>query len=211
MVITGGSGGLGRALAEVFAGASWEVSAPGRDELDVTDLAAVKHYFTSRQVDLLVCAAGIIGDGLLAYQDEATWDAVFSVNYRGAAECAAAVLPEMKAHGCGHIVFISSHSALHPPPGQAAYAASKAALLGLTTALAKKHGSSGIRVNAVLPGFLETKMTAGVSSKRRSQVLGEHMLGSFNTPAAVAGFIRFLHEELPQTSGQVFRLDSRIS
>jgi 3-oxoacyl-[acyl-carrier protein] reductase len=211
VVITGGSGDLGRAIAMAFGGPSEAIQAPGRDELDVSDQESIQSYFKGREIDLLVCAAGIIRDGPLATQKPAIWEQVMAVNFRGAAQCAAAVLPTMVTRGHGHMVFISSHSALHPPAGQAAYAASKAALLGLTTALAEEHGPAGIRVNAVLPGFMQTKMTAEVSSKRREQVLADHALGRFNTPTAVAKFIRFLHRELPHTSGQVFSLDSRIS
>jgi 3-oxoacyl-[acyl-carrier protein] reductase len=210
-VITGGHGDLAQALARELAGPFWDVRAPGRHELDVTDAQSASRYFASQDVNLLVCAAGITRDALLAKQDEATWDDVLAVNFNGAARCAEAVLPRMIAAGHGHIVFISSQSALHPPAGQAAYAASKAALLGLTTALAQEHGAEGIRVNVVLPGFLETRMTTAVSPKRKSQILGDHALRRFNTAAAVAKFIRFLHEELPHTSGQRFHLDSRIS
>ena len=162
-------------------------------------------------MDLLICAAGIICDRPLARLDEIAWDQVLATNYHGAARCAAAALEGMARSGRGHVVFISSHSALRPPAGQAAYAASKAALLGLTAALAKEYGPVGIRVNAVLPGFLETKMTADVTSGRKSQVLSEHVLGRFNTPSAAGKFIRFLHDDLPDTSGQIFRLDSRVS
>lgn len=90
-----------------------------------------------------------------------------------------------------------------------AYATAKAALLGLTTALADEHGPSGLRVNAILPGFLETKMTRAVSGKRKSEVLENHALGRFNTPDAVAAFIFHLQEDLPHTSGRIFQLDSR--
>jgi 3-oxoacyl-[acyl-carrier protein] reductase len=115
----------------------------------------------------------------------------------------------MIARGHGHIVFISSHSAKHPPVGQAAYASAKAALLGLTADLAALHGASNIRINAVLPGFVETRMTENVTETRRKQVLADHSLGRFNTCREAAAFIRFLHHELPHTSGQVFQLDSR--
>lgn len=191
--------------------ASWQVDAPGRGELDVTDGEAVKRYFAGKAVDLLVCAAGLARDGLIATTGAPAWDEVVAVNYRGAAACVAAVLPGMRARGNGHIVFVSSWSARHPPPGQAAYATAKAALIGLATALAKEQGAAGIRVNVILPGFLETKMTADVSEQRKREVLADHALGRFNTAAAVGKFIRFLHEELPHTSGQVFQLDSRIS
>jgi 3-oxoacyl-[acyl-carrier protein] reductase len=131
------------------------------------------------------------------------------VNYQAAAACAAAALPSMIGRGCGHLIFISSHSALHPPVGQLPYATAKAALLGLTASLARINGLHGIRVNAILPGFLETPMTESVSGKRKTGILGQHALGRFNTPDTVAKFIRHLHEDLPHTSGQIFQLDSR--
>lgn len=209
LVITGGSGGLGRAIVEVFAAPSWEIAAPPRAELDVTDPAAIRSYFESRPVDLLVCAAGIIRDAPLARLSETAWDEVFAVNYQAAAACAAAALPSMIGRGCGHLIFISSHSALHPPVGQLPYATAKAALLGLTASLARINGLHGIRVNAILPGFLETPMTESVSGKRKTGILDQHALGRFNTPDTVAKFIRHLHEDLPHTSGQIFQLDSR--
>jgi 3-oxoacyl-[acyl-carrier protein] reductase len=117
----------------------------------------------------------------------------------------------MLARNTGHIIFISSFSALHPPLGQVAYAAAKAALLGYVADLAGRHGRSNIRVNAVLPGFLETRMTETVSARRRSEILAAHALERFNTCREAAGFIRFLHHDLPHTSGQVFQLDSRVN
>ena len=211
LVITGASGGLGKAIVEVFAAASWEIAAPTHGELDVADSAAIRGYFELRPVDLLICAAGITRDALMSRLDESTWDELLAVNYQGAATCAAAVLPQMIKRRSGHVIFISSHSAIHPPRGQIAYATAKAALLGLTPSLAQRNGRHGVRVNAILPGFLETGMTESVSEKRRAEILSEHVLGRFNTPATVARFIRHLHEDLSHTSGQVFQLDSRIA
>jgi 3-oxoacyl-[acyl-carrier protein] reductase len=211
LVITGGTGGLGQAIAAAFAGPQWRVTAAGRQDLDVTAVPSIERFFAGRRVDLLVCAAGITGEAPLAKLEEALWDEVLAVNFNGAAACAAAVVPGMLARGGGHLIFVSSFSALHPPPGLAAYAAAKSALLGLTRDLAGRHGSRNIRVNTVLPGFLETRMTHKVTAKRRAEVLAAHVLGTFNTPAAVAGFIHFLHHGLPHTSGQVFQLDSRLA
>ncbi len=209
LLVTGGRGGLGRAVIQAFDTPDWEVCAPGREELDLLDPGAVNAVLGSAPVDLLVCAAGSTRDAPLARMDESMWDEVFSVNFAAAAACAAAVLPGMIGRGRGHIVFISSYSALHPPVGQAAYATAKAALLGLTEDLARENGRHGVRVNAILPGFLETKITATVSAHRKAEILTDHVLGRFNTPEAVAKFIRFFHEQLPNTSGQAFQLDSR--
>ena len=208
-VITGGTGALGAAIANELLAAGWRVDAPGSAELDVRDERNVSEFFGSRQPELLVCAAGITRDMLVARMGEAMWDEVWSINFTGARLCAEAAMPGMTARGGGQVMFISSHSAISPPPGQAAYATAKAALLGLTRDLARRHGRENIRVNAILPGFLTTRMTAGVSPARRAQVLAAHSLGRFNTCQQVAAFIRFLHEQLPHTSGQVFQLDSR--
>jgi 3-oxoacyl-[acyl-carrier protein] reductase len=208
-VITGGTGSLGLAITRAFQAPGWNIAAPGSRVLDVRDAATVRNYFRDRDVDLLVCAAGITRDAPIARLTHEAWDDTWSVNFRGALDCAKAVVPGMIARGGGHVVFISSHSALHPPVGQAAYAAAKAALLGLVTDLARRHGPSNIRVNAVLPGFLETRMTRTVAELRRAEILAAHSLGRFNTCDHVAGFIRFLHHDLPHTSGQVFQLDSR--
>jgi 3-oxoacyl-[acyl-carrier protein] reductase len=209
LFITGGRGGVGRAVIQAFAAPDWEITAPGREQLDMQDPNAIRAVLESVPVDLLVCAAGSIRDAPLARMDESMWDEVFSVNFTAAAACAAAVLPGMIRRGGGHIVFISSYSALHPPVGQAAYATAKAALLGLTESFARENGRHGVRVNAILPGFLETGMTSTVIARRKAAILGDHALGRFNTSKAVAEFIRFLHDKLPDTSGQAFQLDSR--
>ncbi len=208
-VVTGGTGGLGSAVARTFRERGWEVDAPGKAGLDVTDAAAVASRLGGCTLDLLVCCAGVAHDGLLLRQSEQERDEVLEVNFGGARRCAEAVLPGMIRAGRGHIIFVSSHSAVHPPPGQSAYATAKAALLGLMVDLARLHGPSGVRVNAVLPGFLETRMTSGVDGRRREEVVAEHCLRRFNTPQAAAAFIRCLEEDMPNTSGQVFRLDSR--
>lgn len=211
MVITGGEGDLGQAMAGEFRNAGWRVEAPGRAVLDVTASESVATFFKGRETDLLVCNAGLTRDLPLLKLAESDWDEVMAANLSGAAHCAKAALRGMVKRRSGHIVFISSFSALHPPAGQAAYVAAKAGLIGLGKSLAREVGGAGIRVNVVLPGFLETKMTTGVSDERREQVKSEHVLGRFNTVEAVARFIRTLQEDLPHTSGQVFQLDSRIA
>lgn len=211
LLVTGGRGGLGRAVAAEFEAAGWQVAAPGRAELDVSDRDSVAAWFGANPApDLLVCGAGSTRDRLLARLDEAAWDETLAVNLAGAADCARHALRAMVPRRAGHIVFVSSWSASHPPPGQAAYAAAKAGLIGMARALAREVGPAGVRVNVILPGFMATRMTAGLAPERVETVRSQHVLGRFNRPAAVAGFLRFLHEQLPDTSGQVFQLDSRV-
>jgi 3-oxoacyl-[acyl-carrier protein] reductase len=209
VVITGGTGGLGTAVSEKFREAGWEVTALGRSDLDLLDRKAVDSYFSSNPCDLLICAAGMIRDQRLERLDEENWEDVYRVNYEAAANCAMAALPSMAQRGEGHVVFISSYAAIRPAVGQAAYATAKAALLGLTKELASAWGGKRIRVNAVLPGFLETPMTATVSERRKEVVRDLHFLGKFNTPEAAAAFLLFMEEQMAWTSGQVFQLDSR--
>ncbi|QTN32860.1 SDR family oxidoreductase [Akkermansiaceae bacterium] len=209
IIITGGTGGLGGAVASVFRENGWETIQLGRRDLDLSDETAVKEFFRREACDVLVCAAGMVNDIPLARMPESAWDDVFGLNYTAGERCARAALPGMAERGCGHVVFISSHAAIDPTIGQVAYGAAKAALLGLTSSLAEAWGRKGIRINAVLPGFLETAMTAGVSAKRREAVMKDHRLGQLNTKEAAADFIFFLEGRMPHTSGQVFQLDSR--
>lgn len=209
VVITGGSGGLGSAIAERLRQENETVHALSSADLDVRDRDAARAWFRGRDVELLVCAAGVTNDALLARTTGTAWTQTWDVCFQGAKNCALAALPGMEQRRAGHVLFLSSHSAIHPPVGQAAYATAKAALLGLTADLAHRVGPFGVRINAVLPGFLETRMTADVSPRRRAEVLDAHSLGRFNTCGAVADFVAFLHTRMPHTSGQVFQLDSR--
>ena len=211
-VITGGRGDLAQALvSELKASSNLDVLAPGRDELDVTSEDSIKTFFASlHDVELLVNNAGIACDGLLAKQSVQDWDKVMATNLKGAWRCSQAVLPSMIDHGQGHIVNVSSFSSFSGPPGQTAYAASKAALLGLTLSLANEVGSDNIRSNAILPGFLQTRMTKGLPPSILQKAREMHALARFNVPADTAKFIRFLHTEMLNVSGQVFQLDSRL-
>lgn len=208
-IITGGTGGLGRAIEEKFRKEDWEVITLGRSGLNLSDAEAVRSFFRETSCDLLVCAAGMIRDQPISRMEEGEWDEVFWLNFIAASDCALAALPGMVERSSGHVVFISSYAAIHPAVGQAAYATAKAALLGLTKDLATKYGKHGIRVNALLPGFLETPMTEAVSPKRKEIVRQLHALGEFNTVAAAADFLWFLETSMPFTSGQSFQLDSR--
>lgn len=210
VIITGGHGDLARVLSEHFANEEGaQVHCPGRQELDVTSSTSVSEYFSRfDRVDVLVNNAGVTGDALFARLEETSWDTVLDTNLKGAFLCSRAAAKLMIRQRDGHIVQMGSYSALHPPVGQTAYAASKAGLIGLTKSLAKELGPRDVRVNCVLPGFLETRMTSGLSEEARASALSRHALGRFNTPEEAARFIGFL-TRLGHISGQVFQLDSR--
>jgi NAD(P)-dependent dehydrogenase (short-subunit alcohol dehydrogenase family) len=211
-LITGGQGALAKALRAELEAQQWQVQAPGRDALDVTEPASVRARVADLpRLDLLVHNAGFLRDAPLARMSEADFAAVLEVHLRGAFLCARAALRPMLRQGGGHLVFVGSFSALSGPAGQANYAAAKAGLIGLAQSLAAEYGGRGVRANVVLPGLLETPMSAPLLTdpERRRRALAAHTLGRFNTPAEAARFIAFLHS-LPHTSGQVFSLDSRI-
>ncbi len=179
--------------------------------MDVADDASVTAGFAQlERLDLLVSCAGLTLDHTLATMSEEDFDRVLQANLTGAFRTARAALAHMFRQRIGHIVFIGSFSALSGPAGQANYAAAKAGLIGLSHSLAREYGTRHIRVNCILPGFMETKMTASLSDEIRARFKEAHTLRRFNTPLEVARFIRFLHLEMPHTSGQVFNLDSRV-
>jgi 3-oxoacyl-[acyl-carrier protein] reductase len=208
-VIIGGNSQLGVAAKQELIHSAWHVDALTRSNLDVRDPESVKLVRSMRRIDLLICAVGCVEDASILKMSEGAWNDVWGVNYAGVRNCAVAAIPSMQQHGGGHIVFISSQSAFHPPAGQANYATSKAALIGLAQDMAREQGRWNIRVNVILPGWIESPMTAQLSPKHRALAQASHALGRFNTWSAVARFIIHLHNELPHTSGQVFQLDSR--
>ena len=212
ILITGGQGCLATATARHFLDKDPRavVWMPSRQELDVTCESNIIDYMQDHPCDLLICAAGMIDDHLLAKTTSAHWDRLLDTNLRGAAWCAREAGKSMRKNGKGHIIFISSYSALHPPLGQIAYASAKAGLIGLTKSLARECGLAQIRVNAILPGFMDNNMSSHVPAAHREKILADHVLGHFNTEKQVAQFIYHLHNDLTHTSGQIINLDSRI-
>jgi NAD(P)-dependent dehydrogenase (short-subunit alcohol dehydrogenase family) len=211
-LITGGEGDLGKAIAHELKAQGWTVQAPGRKELDVAGACSVNAWFeTHSAVDLVVHCAGILRDRMLTGMSDEEFAAVLEVNLKGAFRVSQAALKHMAKHRRGHLIFIGSNSARWGTAGQANYAAAKAGLIGLTHSLAKEYGARNVRVNCILPGLLETKMTAHLSKEILDTVRAAHALKKFNSCAAVAKFVAFLERELPHTSGQVFQLDSRVN
>lgn len=211
-VITGGEGDLARAVTKELLAGGWIVHNPGRTELDVTNSTQVKSWFAQlERIDLLVNNAGIIRDKPVFKMTENDFDDVMDVCLKGAFLCSQAAIRRMAKQRSGHIIQVGSVSALTGPAGQANYAAAKAGLIGLTKSLAKEYGARNVRINCVLPGFLETKMTASLlaDAEQRTRILSNHTLGRLNTAEEAARFIAFLHS-MAHVSGQVFQLDSRV-
>lgn len=209
VIITGGRGDLARAIAATFEAGGFLVECPGRDELDVRSANSVDAYFEAREkITVLINNAGITGDSRVARLSPDDWDDVIDTNLKGAHLCSQAAARRMMRQRDGHIIHIGSYSALQPSIGQSAYAAAKAGLIGLTKSYAKEFGGRNIRINCVLPGFLETRMTATLSAETRAAALERHALKRFNTCEEAARFIHFL-AGTENISGQVFQLDSR--
>lgn len=212
-VVTGGEGALGRALVSTLerSGRFDCILAPGRRELDVSDSGAVQDFLGELpRLDLLINNAGTRCDKPLVKMTEDEWDRVIDVNLRGAFLCGREAARKMFRQRSGHVVNIGSFSALVPPSGQGNYAAAKAGLVGMTQSFAEEFGKRGVRVNCVLPGFLEgTGMTRDLPGAVIEKARAAHVLGRFNTPGAAARFIVQL-DEMQAVSGQVFQLDSRL-
>lgn len=144
------------------------------------------------RVDVLVNNAGITRDALIMRMSEDDWDSVLTTNLKGAFLCSKAVIRPMMRQRSGAIVNLSSVVGLVGNPGQANYAAAKAGLIGLTKSLAKEVGSRGITVNAVAPGFIETRLTDDLSDELKAGAKEQIALKRFGSPDEVAGAVAFL-------------------
>lgn len=147
------------------------------------------------QLDALVCNAGISHFGLLSDLTEAEWRHIFGVNVDGVFHCCRAVIPHMVRRKGGRIIAVSSMWGQVGASCEAAYSASKAAVIGLTRALAKELGPSGIAVNCVAPGVIDTEMNAALSAETRAALTEETPLGRLGTAEEAARAIAFLASE----------------
>lgn len=228
VLVTGGAGGLGTALVAAFREAGWRVAAAGhrtppRDLAgpDVLPLAfdvrrvceveeAVEQVLMRwGRIDGLINNAGLCRDARLPRLTEDDFTTVLETHLKGAFLCSRAVLPGMIQRQSGHILNVGSWAARSGPLGQSAYAAAKAAMAGLTVALAREVGGSGVRVNAVLPGVMRTGMTRDLPESALAEFAAANVLGRLNRTDAVARQIVFLAGQ-EDVSGQVFQWDSRI-
>src|SRR5687768_13976640 len=228
VIVTGAGGGLGQALVTEFRQQAWRVAAGYRAErpdvreqdflplnMDVTNGESVRSAVDNvlgqwQRVDALVNNAGVADDAALPQMEPDAWESVLAVNLKGAFLCAQAVSKAMIKQRDGHIITVSSFSGRAGQRGQANYAAAKAGQFGLTTALARELGSRNVRVNAVLPGVLPTKMTSARSPDEMQQFAEANALGRINSVEEVARFIVFL-AGTQNISGQMLQLDSRIA
>lgn len=210
VVITGGSRGIGAAAVELFAAkgnrvfflyekdhAAAEAVArrTGATPIccDVADEAAVNAAFSRiGDVDVLVNNAGICYYGLMAQMTSQQWDRIFDVNVKGIYHCVRAAMPGFLKHQRGCVINVSSMWGRVGASCEAAYSATKGAVIALTKALAKELGPSGIRVNCVAPGVILTDMCANVGADVLEGLAQEAALGRNGTPEDVAQAVEAL-------------------
>ena len=210
VLITGGSRGIGAAAVELFAGrgdrvfflyeknhdaarmVSQKTGAVGIC-CDVSDGNQVRDAFSQiGQVDILVCNAGIVHYGLMSMMGEAAWDRIFDVNVKGIYHCVNAAMPGFLKEHRGCVITVSSMWGQVGSSCEAAYSATKGAVIALTKALAKELGPSGIRVNCVAPGVIMTDMCASVEPEILEEMAQETPVGRNGTPMDVAKAMAYL-------------------
>lgn len=184
---------------------------------DVRDRQAVDHFVTETQqrlggVHFLINNAGIANDGALWRLSEEAWNEVLDTNVTGAFNCIRSVAPIFRAQHYGKIVSVSAHQAERPGFGVANYAASKAALLGLTRAAAVELGPASVNVNAVAPGFIRTERMAMLPAEVIARAQKSSVLGRVAEPDDVAHVISFLcSESARHITGQTIVVDGGLS
>ena len=224
VVITGGSRGIGAAAVELFAARGDRVYFLYKKEhdaakavaektgatpicCDVADGQAVRAAFAQiPDVDILICNAGICHYGLMSMMSEAEWDRIFAVNVKGIYHTVNAAMPSFLRKQKGCVITVSSMWGRVGASCEAAYSATKGAVIALSKALAKELGPSGIRVNCVAPGVIRTDMCANVDPEILEEMAQDTPVGRNGTPMDVAKAMEYL-VDAEFVTGHVLNVD----
>lgn len=227
VLVTGASGGLGREIVQAFRNLGHPVVGTGRQgalpeaspdwqpvRVDLLEPDAMARLKAAIPPDwdaprIVVHNAGEAVNELVARLSVEDWDRMMQLHVRVARDLYQTFLGESFAGGDGCLLLLGSHAARLGGAGQAGYAASKAALMGLAVSLAREGASRGVRVNTVWPGVLDTAMTRALKPEARQRLLRQNLITEPGDPAEVASFIAHL-AGMRHVSGQCFALDSRI-
>ena len=228
-LVTGGSRGIGRAVALELARAGATVTIGYRSgaeeaeavaaqtggravQADVGDPDEARRLVEEAgELDILVNNAGLTRDGLIARMSDEDWRVVLATNLGGAFFTSRAVARSMMRRRAGAIVNVTSIVGLHGNAGQTNYAASKAGIVGLTKSLARELGSRGVRANAVAPGYVDTRLTDVLPEELRAAMLAATPLERLGKPEDIAHAVRFLcSEEAAFITGEVLLVDGGL-
>lgn len=237
ILITGANGGLGLGIARYFLEKEPEAKLwlgvranrsnaealvgefPDRArlvDLEVTskeswEAAVATIMEADGRLDVLVNNAGMHRDGLLATMEDEAWSSVISANLDAVFLGCRAVIRPMMANRFGRIINIASLSAVLPPLGQTNYAAAKAGVVALTQTLAKEVARSGITVNALLPGYIQTEALAHMDEEAAKRAKAGIPMRRFGSPAEVAAAVRFLAcHDASYVTGSALKIDGGI-
>lgn len=226
VLVTGGSRGIGVAVAEAFLQLGDAVAVASRSgtapegalgiACDTADSAAVDAAFDAAEqahgpVTVAVANAGVTRDTLLLRMSDEDFAAVLDTNLAGAFRVARRAAKSMLRAKEGRIVFVGSVVGLMGSPGQVNYAASKAGLVGMARSIARELGGRGITANVVAPGFVDTEMTAALTAERRAEILAGVPLGRYATPQEVSGVVTWLASDAAAyVTGAVIPVDGGL-
>ena len=234
-LVTGASGGIGGAIARALhaGGAVVGLSGTRADALDALagDLGGGAHPLPANLataegaktlakdaaeamggVDILINNAGLTRDQLAIRMSDEDWQQVLDVNLTAAFRLSKACLKGMMKARWGRIISITSIVAVTGNPGQANYAASKAAMIGMSKSLAREVATRGITVNCVAPGFITTPMTDGLTDEQKQSLIGQIPCGRLGAPDDVAGACVFLaSDEASYVTGQTLHVNGGMA
>ncbi len=233
-LVTGGTRGIGAAIAAELAGEGCDIAVVDRDPSGAESLREIVAKYDRRfaayaadvaafadaetivarvvaesgRLDALVCNAGITRDAAVWKMAEADWDAVLSVNLKGVFNYCRAAGAHFREQQAGRIVAITSINGMRGKFGQANYAAAKAGIIGLTKTLARELGKYGVTANAIAPGMVRTEMAANLPAEIVATATAETAVKRLAEPNDIAAAVAFLcSDRARHITGEVIKVD----